>query len=109
MFGAGGVFVEVFRDITFRICPIDAIDAAEMLDDLRIAPILRGARGRAPASEEAIVSTLLAVGGADGLLTRFQNAFSEIDINPLIVSPSGAIACDARLILSKSPHADASI
>ena len=107
MFGAGGIFVEIFRDIAFRICPVDRIDAAEMIDELRIAPILRGARGRAPVSEEAIVNTLLAVGGAGGLLLQLQDAVSEIDINPLIVSANEAIACDARLILSRETHGEA--
>ena len=101
MLGAGGIFVEIFRDIAFRICPLDHIDAAEMIDDLRVAPILRGARGRSPLCEAAIVETLLAVGGKSGLLLQLQDSISELDINPLIVVADAAFACDARLILSE--------
>ena len=107
MLGAGGIFVEIFRDIAFRICPLDRLDAAEMIDDLRIAPILRGARGRVAISESAVIETLLAVGGEGGLLLRLQDWVSEIDINPLIVSADAAFACDARIILTKEARADA--
>ena len=107
MVGAGGVFVEIFRDVAFRICPLDPIDAAEMIDELRIAPVLRGARGRTAVSNDAIVGTLLAVGGPDGLLMRLEHAISELDINPLIVSADGAVACDARLVLSEGARGDA--
>ena len=99
MLGAGGIFVELFRDIVFRICPLDRIDAAEMIDDLRIAPILRGARGRDPVCEPAIIETLLSIGGENGLLVQLQDSISEIDINPLIVAADAAFACDARFVL----------
>jgi len=101
MLGLGGIFVEIFHDVSCRICPIDRRDVTEMIDDLRSAPILRGARGMPPVSEQAITGVLLAVGGADGLLMRLTEEIAELDINPLIVSEQGAFACDARLILSK--------
>jgi len=99
MLGSGGVFVEILRDTVFRVCPIDATDARAMIDAIRAAPLLRGARGRTPADEDAVVAALLAVGGEDGLLTTCADAIAELDVNPLIVSPSGAVACDARLLL----------
>lgn len=101
MLGLGGVFVEIFGDIAFRVCPIDRIDAREMIDDLRGAPLLRGARGRAPVDEERIVATLLAVGGEGGLLVDLEGEIAELDINPLIVSADAALACDARIVLSE--------
>ena len=101
------MLAEIFRDVAFRICPIDRVDAAEMIDDLRVAPVLRGARGRGAVAETAIVETLLAVGGANGLLLQLQDSISEIDINPLIVSAEAAFACDARLILTKEARGDA--
>lgn len=102
MVGLGGVFVEVTKDISFGICPIDRFDALEMIDDLRGRVILDGVRGREPVNKEAIVQTLLAVGGYEGLLTQFATQISEIDINPLIVTSSRAYAADARLVLRRA-------
>ena len=99
MLGLGGVFVEVLRDVVFRVCPLDRQDALEMIGDLKGAPLLRGARGRAPASEPALVQAILAVGGEVGLMMRLQHRISELDINPLIVDGERAIACDARMVL----------
>jgi len=100
MVGLGGIFVEVLADVTFRICPITRLDAQEMLADLKGAAILRGARGRQAVSQDAIVDVLLKIGGEDGLLMRHAGDLKEADINPLIVSGSGAIAVDARFILA---------
>lgn len=100
MVGLGGIFVEVLADVSFRICPITRLDAAEMLDELKGAAILKGARGSPPVSREAIVEVLLKVGGEDGLLMRHAGDIREADINPLIVSDSGAVAVDARFILA---------
>ncbi len=99
MVGLGGIFVEVLADVAFRICPITRLDAQEMLGELKGAAILRGARGRKPASQEAIVEALLRIGGDDGLLMRHASDFKEADINPLIVSETRAVAVDARFIL----------
>ena len=100
MVGLGGIFVEVLADVAFRICPITRLDAREMLADLKGAAVLKGARGRNPASQDAIVDVLLKIGGEDGLLVRHADDFREADINPLIVSESGAVAVDARFVLS---------
>lgn len=100
MVGLGGIFVEVLADVAFRICPITERDAAEMLDDLRGVKLLDGARGRAPVSRKAIIDTLLKLGGKDGLLTSLPPAVAEVDVNPLIVSRVGAVAVDARFVLS---------
>jgi len=99
MVGLGGIFVEVLADVAFRICPIARVDAEEMLDELKGAAVLDGARGREPASREAIVDVLLKIGGEGGLLMRHGDAIREADVNPLIVSPTAAVAVDARFIL----------
>jgi succinyl-CoA synthetase beta subunit len=99
MVGLGGIFVEIFKDVSFRLCPIARIDAEEMLDELKAAAILKGARGGKPASREAIIEVLLKMGGEDGLLLKHAADISEADINPLIVSETGAVAVDARVIL----------
>jgi acyl-CoA synthetase (NDP forming) len=101
MVGLGGILVEVLADVSFRICPIARIDAEEMLDELKGAALLRGARGHKPASREAIVDALLRIGGEGGLLVRHAQDIAEADINPLVVSEDGAVAVDARFVLTK--------
>ncbi|MPZ45906.1 MAG: acetyl-CoA synthetase [Betaproteobacteria bacterium] len=100
MVGLGGIFVEVLSDVSFRICPITRLDAEEMLDELKGAAILGGARGRKPVSREAIIDVLLKIGGENGLLMQNENDIQEADLNPVIVSDDGAIAVDARFILT---------
>jgi acyl-CoA synthetase (NDP forming) len=102
MVGLGGILVEVLADVSFRICPIARIDAEEMLDELKGTALLRGARGRKPASREAIIDALLRIGGEDGLLLRHAQDIAEADINPLIVSDEAAVAVDARFVLTKA-------
>jgi acyl-CoA synthetase (NDP forming) len=97
MLGLGGVFVEIFGDTAFRVCPIDRTDAVEMIDELKGSPLLRGARGRKPVDEEKVIEVLLKVGA---FLVEAENEVAELDINPLIVSADAAIACDARIVLS---------
>lgn len=99
MVGLGGIFVEILKDVSFRLCPISRIDAEEMLAELKGAAILEGARGTKPASLDAIIDVLLKVGGENGLLLQHATDISEADINPLIVSDSAAVAVDARFIL----------
>ncbi len=101
MVGLGGIFVEVLKDVAFRICPIEEIDAREMLAELKGAPLLKGARGQQPVSEDAIIDVLMKVGGEDGLLMQLENDIAEADINPLIVSDKAAVAVDARFILTE--------
>jgi succinyl-CoA synthetase beta subunit len=102
MAGLGGIFVEVLADVSFRICPIERRDAEEMLNELKGAAVLKGARGRKPASREAIITALLRIGGERGLLMDHAADILEADINPLIVSDTAAIAVDARFVLTKA-------
>jgi len=102
MVGLGGVFIEILGDIAFRVCPITRRDARSMLEQLRGWPLLQGARGRPPCNIEALIDALVSVGGPEGLLMQAQGQLSEVDINPLIVSSAGAVACDARMILDKN-------
>ncbi|MEP7299937.1 MAG: acetate--CoA ligase family protein [Caldimonas sp.] len=99
MVGLGGVFVEVLKDVAFRICPITALDAVEMVEELRGGPLLRGARGHRPVSIDALVDVMLRLGGEVGLLLACGDRVAEIDINPMIVTPDRACAVDARFIL----------
>ncbi|GAB2910801.1 acetate--CoA ligase family protein [Paralcaligenes ginsengisoli] len=97
MVGLGGVFVEIFSDVVFRVCPIDTREARAMLKELRALPILRGARAGMVASEEAIVDALVKVGGSTGILMTLADEIDELDINPLIVDTKTAVAVDVRI------------
>lgn len=107
MVGLGGIFVEVLKDVAFRICPIGEQDAWQMLADLRGAAILDGVRGGEAVDKRAIVDVIMRLASPDGLLMELDEELTEVDINPLIVSSAGAIAADARFILS-SPDASQS-
>ena len=102
MVGLGGILVEVLGDVSFRICPIARLDAEEMLDELKGAALLRGARGGKPVSRAAIVDALLKIGGERGLLMTHAQNIAEADVNPLIVSEHGAVAVDARFVLTQA-------
>lgn len=99
MVGLGGIFVELVSDTSFRLCPIERVDAKEMIADLRGAPALDGARGGLAASRDAVVEVLLAVGGANGLLLSAGGDIVELDLNPVIVDQFQATAVDARIVL----------
>ncbi len=93
MLGLGGIFVEVFRDVTFRVCPIAKGDAQEMIRELRAYPILAGARGRKPISQTALVGTLLKV---SNLLMEEDPL--EFDLNPLVAGEKDCVALDMRIL-----------
>jgi len=100
MVGLGGIFVEVLNDVAFRVCPIQPVDAREMLAELRGAAVLSGARGGVRVKESTLVNLLMQVGGPGGLLDQLAEELAEVDLNPIIVSPDGAVAVDARLVLT---------
>ncbi len=104
MVGLGGVFVEVFKDVAFRLCPVDRDQARAMLDELQAIAILEGARGGPACDMDAIVDAIVAVGGEGGLMLEHDDEVAELDINPLIVSPRGAVAVDARVVLHAEPQ-----
>ncbi len=96
MFGLGGVFVEVLKDVAFRIVPLEPRDAAEMIREIQGFPILEGVRGQAAANLEAIEQMLLQ-------LSAFAEAnpdVAELDLNPVFARPDGAVAVDARILLT---------
>ena len=93
LFGLGGIFVEILEDTSLRVAPIDEAEAAEMVDEIQAAPLLRGARGREPADVDAIVESLQRL---SQLVTDFPSIL-ELDVNPLVVGPEGVQAIDLRL------------
>lgn len=100
MVGLGGVFVEVFQDVAFRVAPITERDARFMLAELKAAPLLAGARGRRPFDTAPVVDALLAIGGPKGVLLSQDGPVAELDVNPLILNEQGAFAADARILLT---------
>jgi len=99
-FGLGGIYVEILKDVTFRIAPFSKTEAADMLKEIRAHALLDGVRGKPAVDKAAIVDTLLRM----GQLVQDFTEIAEFDINPLIVYPQGqgAVAIDMRLVLSKS-------
>jgi len=95
MFGLGGIFVEILKDVTFRIAPISESDAREMITDVKAYPILKGYRGQPPADVEAIVNILLNT----SRLVMEHREIKELDLNPIMVYEKGAKTIDARIIL----------
>jgi acyl-CoA synthetase (NDP forming) len=61
LFGLGGIFVEIFKDVSFRVAPLDRVDAVEMISELKALPLLKGTRGRKPADLDALVDSILKV------------------------------------------------
>jgi len=93
LFGLGGIFVEVMEDTSLRVAPFGEPEARSMLEELQSAPLLRGARGRDPVDEDAVVETIQRVAQ---LATDFP-AILELDVNPLVATPDGVRAVDIRL------------
>lgn len=99
MFGLGGVFVEVFKDITFRVAPFGVEEAHRMIDEIRGRAILDGVRGAPAVDIEALakaISTLSIFAAANA------DTIETIDINPFLVLPEGAVALDALIIPRKA-------
>jgi acyl-CoA synthetase (NDP forming) len=95
MVGVGGVFVEVLRDVSFRVPPFDRDEAERMVRELRGFPLLQGLRGRKPSDIGALVDVVMDV---QRLAMDLAGDVRELDINPLIVRPRGAVALDALVV-----------
>ena len=95
MFGLGGIFVEILKDVNFRIAPLTKDDAKEMITELKAYPLLKGYRNTPPADIDALVSILFAT----SRLVMDNPEIKELDLNPVIAYPKGAKAVDARIIL----------
>jgi len=95
MFGLGGIYVEVLKDVSFGLVPLSRREAQEMIREIRTFKILKGVRGQKPVDIKAIENCLL---NLSNLSLDFPK-IKEIDINPLIVKEKGAVAVDARIIV----------
>ena len=95
MFGLGGIFTEVLKDVTFRLAPIDEREAREMIREIRGYRVLAGFRGQPPADEEAVASTLVRI----SVIMNENESIAQIDLNPIMVYGSGCSIVDARILL----------
>jgi acyl-CoA synthetase (NDP forming) len=97
MFGLGGIFVEVLKDVSFRLIPILPRDAEQMIQEIKGYALLNGYRGREPAHLPSLVDILLKVSA----LVEKTPEIKEIDLNPIFAYQDSAVAVDARIVLEK--------
>lgn len=95
MFGLGGIFVEVFKDVSFRVAPLSEQDAETMIKEIRAYKLLTGFRGTEPVDINAIKDALIKV----GRIGVENEEIAEMDLNPIIAYPKGIKVVDARIIL----------
>lgn len=93
LFGLGGIFVEIFKDVSMRITPFSRREALDMIKEIKGYPLLAGARGEKPVNIRAIVDTIMKV-----QKLMVENPIKELDINPLFVDEHGIKAVDVRVI-----------
>jgi acetate---CoA ligase (ADP-forming) len=96
MFGLGGIFAEVLKDVAFRLAPVTPSVARDMIAEIKGYPVLTGARGKAPADIDALVDTIVRL---SALAVDLEDGVAELDINPLFVMEKdrGVIAADALI------------
>jgi 3-hydroxypropionyl-CoA synthetase (ADP-forming) len=94
MLGSGGVMVEVFNDVSFRVLPIKSEDAVEMINEIKGRKFLEGFRGSEEVDKKTITDFLVSVSSL-----AEEEKFSEVDFNPVIVNKKGAFICDVKIIV----------
>jgi acetyl-CoA synthetase (ADP-forming) len=97
MFGLGGIFVEVMRDVSFRVHPVTFEDALEMIDEIKSSRILNGYRGQPPVDKHALADIIVKT----SKLLAENEEIESIDLNPVIAYPQGAVAVDVRIIVKQ--------
>jgi len=95
--GLGGLFVEVLRDVSFRIIPLERRDAIEMIEETKGYPLLKGYRGKEPVNLSVLVDMILSVSDWVGK----NHSVKELELNPVFAYKQGALAVDARILLSR--------
>jgi acyl-CoA synthetase (NDP forming) len=98
MFGLGGIFTEVLKDVSFRIAPLEKRDALEMAQEIKGAPVLGAFRGMSPVDMDLLTAMLINT----GRLGLELPAVKEVDVNPLIISGNRPVAVDALVVLEDS-------
>lgn len=95
MFGLGGIYTEVYKDVTFRVVPIKKEDAEEMLSEIKAAPILEGFR-KIKVDRDALVNLLVKV---SALGEKYMDRLDQMDLNPVFVKEKGVVVVDAKMLL----------
>lgn len=98
MFGLGGIMVEVLKDVSFRLVPLEAKDAQQMIGEIKGKPILDGVRGQPAADVKALEAAILQV----SKFVEEHPEVQELDLNPVFAYENGAIAVDARIVISEN-------
>jgi len=98
MFGVGGILVELFKDISLRLIPINKIDVEKMINEIKLHRLLDGYRSYKAVDKNALISLMMKV---SALVQQFPS-IEEMDLNPVFLYPDGAIVVDARIILEPS-------
>ncbi len=99
MFGLGGIFTEVFEDVTFRLAPIERIDAQEMIREIKGYPLLRGTRGQDGVDLDILTDLLLTI----SRMVTENSDISEMDLNPVNVYRDGVMVLDVRIFKRHRP------
>lgn len=95
MFGLGGIYTEVYKDVTFRVVPIKKQDAEEMLSEIKAAPILEGFR-KIKVDRDALLNLLMKV---SALGVKYMDKLDQMDLNPVFVKEKGVVVVDAKMLL----------
>jgi 3-hydroxypropionyl-CoA synthetase (ADP-forming) len=103
MVGLGGIFTELFKDVSFRVLPLTKEDALEMIEELQGKMLLKGYRGSEPINMEVLTNALLNIGKLGYDISPY---YDSIDFNPVIVYPDSYYVADAKIILSEHPRYD---
>ena len=102
MVGLGGIYVEVFKDVAFRLAPLDKAEAGRQLQETKAFKLLQGVRGEKPCDVDALCELVVNTGR---LISAFDG-IAEIDFNPVFCYPQGCTAVDARMVLKSTIRAD---
>ncbi|MCB1894997.1 MAG: acetate--CoA ligase family protein [Zoogloeaceae bacterium] len=97
MFGLGGIFVEILKDVTFRAIPLSRYDARSMVEQIKASKVLKGVRGEAAVDKEALVDLLLKISS----IVEAYPELAELDLNPVILYSDGYAVVDARVIVDR--------
>lgn len=98
MFGLGGTYVELFKDVTFRLAPITEVEARQMMSEIKSAPLLFGFRGSKPLDVSSAARAILDV----GRILHDIPEVGSVDMNPFLIYPHGCLAVDVRITLDES-------
>jgi acyl-CoA synthetase (NDP forming) len=97
MFGLGGIFVEILKDVSFRVIPVEQRDAQEMIKEIKGYPLLEGYRGKEPVNISVLVEIILKI----SKLIEENPQIKELELNPIFAYRNKAVAVDARIILER--------